>query len=119
MLDLLALEKEPATLVSLLNDNPADGEDVSWIWDGRYEELTQLSIPQVIVGGIRRDELHLRLTVAGFAADRLTVVEPLEEVVSAIKAAPTAHVNILATYTAVLQLRKVLANLGYLKEGME
>lgn len=119
VLDLLALEKEPATLVSLLNDNPADGEDVSWIWDGRYEELTQLSIPQVIVGGIRRDELHLRLTVAGFAADRLTVVEPLEEVVSAIKAAPTAHVNILATYTAVLQLRKVLANLGYLKEGME
>ena len=29
VLDLLALEKEPATLVSLLNDNPADGEDVS------------------------------------------------------------------------------------------
>jgi len=42
----------------------------------------------------------------------------LEQVISEIKRLPTDHVYILATYTAVLQLRKSLTAQGYIQGGM-
>ena len=43
----------------------------------------------------------------------------LTQVIDKIKETPTEHVYILATYTAVLQLRKQLAEKGYIKGGMD
>ena len=47
------------------------------------------------------------------------IVEPdLEKVVERIKTVPTQRVYVLATYTAMLQMRKILASKGYIKEGL-
>ena len=43
----------------------------------------------------------------------------LEQVVQKIKEMPTKRVYLLATYTAVLQLRKLLAEQKYIKGGMD
>ncbi|MBO1304930.1 Mur ligase family protein [Enterococcus sp. 669A] len=119
VIDMIGLAPYPFSLVSLLNANYADGIDVSWIWDGNHEAFAEMDIPAVIAGGDRHTDMALRLKVAGIPAERLTEKENLTDVIDAIKTVPTEHVYILATYTAVLQLRKELAQKGYIDGGMD
>ncbi|MEI5995236.1 Mur ligase family protein [Candidatus Enterococcus mansonii] len=114
VIDMMALAPYSFSLVSLLNANYADGIDISWIWDGDHETFAQMDIPEVIAGGDRHKEMALRLKVAGIPEDKLKEIPNLDEVIQAIKEVPTEHVYILATYTAVLQLRKSLATQGYI-----
>lgn len=118
VIDTMTLSPEPFSVVTLLNSNYADGIDVSWIWDSQLEELGALDLPKVISGGERHADMTLRLKVAGVREDVLIETKNLQEVISEIKTAPTNHVYILATYTAVLGLRRELAQQGYIKEGM-
>lgn len=117
VLALLSLDNEPCTVVAVLNDNYADGQDVSWIWDGQFEELHHLAVQKIIVGGARHKEMALRLEVAGYKD--LDIKESILEIILAIKQAPTKRVNVLATYTAMLQIRKELANRGYVKGELD
>ncbi len=119
VIDMIGLAPYAFSLVSLLNANYADGIDVSWIWDGSHEAFAEMDIPAVIAGGDRHTDMALRLKVAGIPAERLTEKENLTDVIEAIKTVPTEHVYILATYTAVLQLRKELAQQGYIDGGMD
>ncbi|EOT40789.1 MULTISPECIES: Mur ligase family protein [Enterococcus] len=119
VIDMIGLSPYPFSLVALLNANYADGIDVSWIWDGNHEAFAQMNIPAVIAGGERHKDMALRLKVAGITDDKLTETKDLDEVIEDIKKLPTENVYILATYTAVLQLRKKLAEKGYIKGGMD
>lgn len=119
VIDMIGLAPYPFSLVCLLNANYADGIDVSWIWDGNHEAFADMDIPAVIAGGERHEDMALRLKVAGIPEDRLTEAKELTQVIEDIKSLPTKHVYILATYTAVLQLRKELAGMGYIKGGMD
>ena len=116
IVQLLGYEKEKFSLAVLLNDNYADGQDISWIWDGEFEELAKLTPKQTYIGGLRIDDLETRMEVAGFTT--LTKTENNDDLIEKLKSVPTKKINILATYTALLQLRKDLAKHGYLKEGM-
>ncbi|MGM0125295.1 Mur ligase middle protein [Enterococcus sp. AZ194] len=119
VIDMIGLAPYSFSLVCLLNANYADGIDVSWIWDGNHEAFADMDIPAVLAGGDRHKDMALRLKVAGISEDQLTETKDLIEVIEDIKQLPTEHVYILATYTAVLQLRKELANQGYIKGGMD
>ncbi|MGX7244775.1 MurT ligase domain-containing protein [Enterococcus quebecensis] len=114
VIDMMKLAPYSFSLVSLLNANYADGIDISWIWDGDHEAFAQMDIPEVIAGGDRHKDMALRLKVAGIAEDNLKEIPNLDDVITAIKEVPTEHVYILATYTAVLQLRKSLTAQGYI-----
>ena len=116
IVQLLGYEKEEFSLAVLLNDNYADGQDISWIWDGEFEELAKLTPKQTYIGGLRVYDLETRMEVAGFTT--LTKTENNDNLIEKLKSVPTKKINILATYTALLQLRKDLAKHGYLKEGM-
>lgn len=116
VIDTMSLAPYHFSPVALLNDNYADGIDVSWIWDSQLEDLARLSIPRVITGGDRHADMTLRLKVAGISEDVLVETKQLTDVVQQIKQVPTDDVYILATYTAVLNLRKELIQQGFIKE---
>ncbi|MGX6970915.1 Mur ligase family protein [Vagococcus bubulae] len=116
VIETMKLSPYPFSLAALLNANYADGIDVSWIWDSQLEELGELSIPKVISGGERHEDMSLRLKVAGIQEDNLIETSSLNQVIEEIKTSPTEHVYILATYTAVLGLRKELIQQGFIKE---
>ena len=118
VIEMIALAPRPFSLVNLLNNNYADGVDVSWIWDGNYEAFPAMEIPAYITGGERSKDITLRLKVAGVPEDSLFEIPAISNVIDNLKALPTNDVFILATYTAVLQLRKELAVRGYLEGGM-
>lgn len=117
VIDTMNLSPEDFSLVCLLNANYADGIDISWIWDGTYENLTQREIPQVLTGGDRRQDMTFRLQVAGIPDEKITELDSLNQVIQKIAELPTENVYILATYTAVLQLRQKLTEQGILKGG--
>ncbi|WP_311408631.1 Mur ligase family protein [Liquorilactobacillus uvarum] len=119
VLNMIKTDHDPFSLAVLLNANYADGIDTSWIWDGRFEELPFERIPSVLAGGERYRDIAFRLKVAGVPAKNFEERESLNAVLESIKKMPTEHVYVLATYTAVLQLRKAMAAQDYIKEGME
>lgn len=119
VLEMIKTDKEPFSLAVLLNANYADGIDTSWIWDGNFENLPYDQIKSFLTGGERYKDITFRLRVAGVPEDRFEQREDLKEVLAFLKTMPTEHIYVLATYTAVLQLRKLLAEEGYLKGGMD
>lgn len=117
VIDMILSDDAPFSFVGLLNANYADGIDTSWIWDGNFEKLKEHDIPQFITGGERYKDITFRLKVAGIDEP---IIEPhLKDVVQRITEVPTKKVYVLATYTAVLQLRKQLADQKLIKEGMD
>lgn len=117
VLDMILTDPEPFSLGVLLNANYADGIDTSWIWDGNFEQLVDRHLPFIMTGGERYKDISTRLTMAGL---KLDAQEPdLSQVIAKIPTMPTKHVYLLATYTAVLQLRKQLAEQGLIKGGMD
>lgn len=115
VLDMIETDPKPFSFAFLLNANYADGIDTSWIWDGDFEKLARHQIPQYMTGGERYKDITTRLTMAGI--DNVWHEPDLTKVIDKIKQMPTEHVYILATYTAMLQLRKLLAEREYIKKG--
>jgi lipid II isoglutaminyl synthase (glutamine-hydrolysing) len=94
-----------------LNDRIADGRDVSWIWDADFELLAD-GVRRVVCAGTRAPEMALRLKYAGWPQDAIEVIEPIESSLDqAVSAAPT-RLFALPTYTALLELRTLLAHRG-------
>lgn len=112
---MIETDPKPFSFVFLLNAKYADGIDTSWIWDGNFEKLARSDIQQYMTGGERYKDITTRLTMAGI--DNIWHEINLEKVLDKIKQLPSQHVYVLATYTAVLQFRKLLTENGYLKEG--
>jgi UDP-N-acetylmuramyl tripeptide synthase len=110
----------PPVLVVALNDEIADGQDVSWIWDVDFEPLLEHA-GLVIATGERAAELGLRMTYGGLPAERLEVVPSLEDALDrglGLVEAGTELV-ILPTYTAMLALRGILAERGVVRPYWE
>lgn len=118
VLDMIGRDPEPFSLVSILNANAADGTDISWIWDADYESISEMTIKQVTASGERVDDIKTRLEVAGVSPENLQVIPAITDLINSFKQAPTKKIHVLATYTAILQLRKELANQNYIEGGM-
>ncbi|MGY3781323.1 lipid II isoglutaminyl synthase subunit MurT [Streptococcus gallolyticus] len=109
-LDMIKLAPYPFTLSVLLNANYADGIDTSWIWDANFESVLDMDIPQAFAGGVRHSEIARRLRVTGYDENNITEAESLEDIMALIESQTTEHAYILATYTAMLQFREILAS---------
>ncbi|MFI5274164.1 MAG: MurT ligase domain-containing protein, partial [Ktedonobacterales bacterium] len=108
---LATLEGSQQVLLAL-NDQPADGEDVSWIWDADLERVAAIA-GAVTVAGTRAYDLALRLKYAGVAP--ASVVPDLPSALRAALAATPqgATLYVVPTYTAMLALRAELERQGY------
>jgi len=104
-------------LLTALNDLDADGRDVSWIWDADFEALAP-RIEWAVVTGLRSRDLALRLKYAGLKPDRTYVVDGWDDAVRDVlrRSRPGDEIDVLATYTATLALRRTLSRMGYAKE---
>ena len=114
VLRTLALEGEGLDLLGVLNDRIADGRDVSWVWDADWEVLAG-RVGRMTCAGTRAAELALRLKYAGVPAERLHVVDELEPALDAALAGGDGPLYTLPTYTALLELRDLLADRGAVK----
>ena len=104
---LKLVEQDPnARLLIAINDDYADGRDVSWLWDAPFERLTQATAP-LFVSGRRSGDMAVRLQYAGIPANAIIEQEALKiglkQALDAVQ--PHETLYILPTYTVLLQLR--------------
>lgn len=96
---LSMIDKHGAGVVIAVNGQVPDGEDLSWLWDVRFEHFEGTS---VVAAGERGTDLAVRLTYAGVEH---TLVH---DTIAAIESCPAGHVEVIANYTAFLQLQRAL-----------
>ncbi|HET9119066.1 MAG TPA: MurT ligase domain-containing protein [Solirubrobacterales bacterium] len=94
-----------------LNDRIADGRDVSWIWDADFELLAD-GVRRVVCAGTRAPEMALRLKYAGWPEEAIEVMEPIAASLDEAVAAAPGRLFALPTYTALIELRTLLAHRG-------
>jgi UDP-N-acetylmuramyl tripeptide synthase len=100
--------REALDLWIALNDGIADGRDVSWIWDADFELLTP-HVRRVVCAGTRAPEMAVRLKYAGMPASALEVEESIADSLDRALAGAGGRLFALPTYTALLELRQLLA----------
>lgn len=89
-----------------INDNFADGRDVSWLWDAEFELLKDTE-KTIVTSGIRANDMALRLKYAGVPSEKIKVVPDLFEAVEEVSSSEdkTEKVTIMPSYTALLQIK--------------
>lgn len=93
-------EKE---LLFVLNDNLADGRDVSWIWDINFSELNNVS--RIVTAGTRAYDIAIRIKVSGFDE---TKIEPYLNLHEAVENFYKTDIKkyVIANYTSLQPTRK-------------
>jgi UDP-N-acetylmuramyl tripeptide synthase len=94
---LSMVDSGAAGVVIAVNGQVPDGEDLSWLWDVDFERFA--GVP-VTAAGERGTDLAVRL---GYAGVQHTLVH---DTLAAIGSCPAGHVEVVANYTAFLQLQR-------------
>lgn len=103
-LSLLSFADGTADTMIAINDNYADGRDVSWLWDVDISRLEQVAV----VSGVRAHDMALRLEYDDITPE---IIEP--DLAAALEKLLAHHPrkpkHIYCTYTAMMRLRKLLS----------
>ena len=102
-------DNEEKELLFVLNDNIADGFDVSWIWDINFDNLNNVS--RIITSGKRAYDIAIRIKTSGFPIEK---IEPYLDLKDAVKNFYKTDIKkyVIANYTALQPTRKELRQLG-------
>jgi len=111
----LEAEGEGIDLWIALNDRIADGRDVSWVWDADFE-LLEGTVRRVTCAGTRAAEMAVRLKYAGWPLDAIEVEPDVGASLDRALSGGSRRLFALPTYTALLELRSLLAKRGHAKE---
>ena len=109
-LRMLNEDKEEKELLFVLNDNPADGLDVSWIYDINFETV---NVKRIITSGKRAYDMAIRIKTSFFDKDNIEAYLSIEEAVKSLYSSDVKK-YVIANYTALQPTRKAL--LEYKKE---
>ena len=96
---LSMIDRTADGLVIATNGQVADGVDMSWLWDVKFEDFEDLPVK---AAGERGTDLAVRLVYADITH------ELIPDPVAAIDACPPGRVEVLANYTAFRDLKKAL-----------
>jgi UDP-N-acetylmuramyl tripeptide synthase len=110
----------PRLAVVALNDDTADGKDVSWVWDVDFEPLAA-GLERLVASGGRAQELALRFKYGGLDESRIEVVPELAVALDRglELTPPGGELVVLPTYTAMLGLRRIAAQRGLVRHFLE
>lgn len=98
-----------SNIVIIINDNYADGRDVSWLWDADFEYLKDAKNP-IIVSGYRANDMAVRLKYAGVDPSKIIVINKIKHAISHVLTTLDINekITILPTYTALLKMQNII-----------
>ena len=111
----------PESVMIAINDEYADGRDMSWLWDVEFAGLRAEGV--AVVTGVRAWDMALRLRydevpVGTVEPDLTRAVELLREAAGKADDGAGRPMRIFTTYTAMLALRAHLAELTDVEEAL-
>lgn len=95
-------------IIIAINDNYADGRDISWLWDSDFEQLKHTQ-KQIITSGSRANDMATRLKYAGVPSEKIKICPDIEKAINcAVQCSePEDKITILPSYTALLKINKL------------
>jgi UDP-N-acetylmuramyl tripeptide synthase len=102
----------PAATVIAINDDYADGRDMSWLWDVEFNAALDGAAGWLATSGTRAADMAVRLQYDEITTD---LVEPdLGEAVrqATFHVKPEQTVVVFSTYTAMWELHRILAKIA-------
>lgn len=105
------LEPVPCDILIAINDNAADGRDISWLWDVDFEVLERFAdrTGRFVCTGQRGAEMAVRLKYAGVAEQQIVYIPDYDAAVKTVLQAPGRGVYLLATYTALWPVERIVS----------
>ena len=101
-------DKEEKELLFVLNDNSADGRDVSWIWDINFNVQ---NVTRIVTAGTRAYDMAIRIKTSGFDENKIEPYLDLKKAVQALYKTNTKK-YVIANYTALQPTRREILQLG-------
>ena len=101
-------DKEEKELLFVLNDNSADGRDVSWIWDINFNVQ---NVTRIVTAGTRAYDMAIRIKTSGFDANKIEPYLDLKEALQALYKTNTKK-YVIANYTALQPTRREILQKG-------
>jgi lipid II isoglutaminyl synthase (glutamine-hydrolysing) len=109
VLKSISNDKRKKSILFILNDNPADGTDVSWIWDADVEVIHKIeNLNSIHCSGIRAQDIALRIKYAEYTEEIVEIDFNVEDSIETVLGEDVEIVYILPTYTAVFQTRDIV-----------
>lgn len=102
--EVLKTVDKDSNLLIIINDNYADGRDVSWLWDAEFEGVND-NKHEIVVSGIRAHDMALRLKYAG--VEKIKIIPDIKQAVEYVGKNAENNITILPTYTALLKINKL------------
>ena len=105
-LKIIEKDASPKAVAFFINDKEADGRDISWLWDIDFEELSRQEGCVVFAGGIRGNDMQVRLKYAGIPSK---VVKNAQEFLDELAKLPhEMNAYAIANYTALPSVKSAL-----------
>ncbi|WP_417295070.1 MurT ligase domain-containing protein [Ellagibacter isourolithinifaciens] len=105
-LKIIEKDASPKAVAFFINDKEADGRDISWLWDIDFEELSRQEGCVVFAGGIRGNDMQVRLKYAGIPSK---VVKSTQEFLDDLAKLPhEMNAYAIANYTALPSVKSAL-----------
>lgn len=101
-------DKSEKDIIIAINDNAADGTDVSWLWDVDFDQMKDSGIQSITTCGIRYLDMQLRLKYVDIDAK---AVADIKSAIEAKVAEGSKNLYVLVNYTALFSTRKILVEL--------
>ena len=92
-----------------LNDDYADGRDISWIWD---VDFTKLKLKNVKTCGSRAYDMAIRLKYADLMVGMEDVDLIVSKALQKLLAQPHKNKTVFASYTAMVEIYRILSKLS-------
>lgn len=96
-----------SNILIAINDNYADGRDISWLWDADFEYLKDAKKP-ITVSGERANDMAIRLKYAGVDTSKIVVMPDIDYAIDHLLKTLDIDekITILPTYTALLKMQR-------------
>ena len=107
-LRILNEDNDEKELLFVLNDNLADGKDVSWIWDINFDELKNVS--RIVTSGSRAYDIAIRVKTSGYDKNKIFPHLNLDEAIKDLYSTNSKK-YVIANYTALQPTRKEILSL--------
>ncbi|WPX07937.1 MurT ligase domain-containing protein [Anaerocellum danielii] len=118
-LNVISKDPDPKVIVFILNDNAADGKDVSWIWDVDFDILDRIeNIKALYFSGKRKEDMALRVKYSEYKLFNFEMIDYTNELGKVFELEEVKKVYILPTYTALFEVKRIVYNLSQ-KDGFK
>lgn len=103
-------DKSKKDIIIAVNDCESDGQDISWIWDVDFEELSHELVGSIALCGMRKEELDLRFKYSGISKE-IKVYDSLKDAITTTLETDSDSLYVLVNYTVIFEGQKILKEL--------